>query len=238
MSGRCSDSELPEHVQKIRNTLLKIEPDYYYPESYITVALKLTENTPELVSLWRSLQRQENRVLKKHGSSLYDDLWVRAFLESAHLAYDLPPYHFISIKERDELSAQITKLSNQLARLLKVNGLDPHIIFSDGIIFNGFYIFEDFGWSNRARIEESGTQKLKVSELIDRIAERSREKILEEPLPGKAAKNAKAIRFIRIMAQRNLRHFGKPLNRVVATAANVLFDTLYTESSIRKLLSR
>ena len=230
--------ELPDHVQKMRAILLKIEPDYYYPETYIDVALKLTEQNPELVAMWKTLERQEINTLKRHGCELHDDLWVRAFLESAHNASSLPPYHYVSQQEREELISEIIKLSNQLKRLLKANGLDPHIIFNDGVIFNGFYIFEDFDWSNRARIEESGTIKLKVSELLDRIAERSRDKITEEPLPGKAAKNVKAIRFVRIMTKNNLRYFEKPLNKVIATAANVLFDTQYTESSVRKLLSR
>lgn len=238
MSIRETDFELPEHVQKTRNYLLKIEPDYYNPKSYIKTALKLTENTPELLTMWKSLLRQEIRVLKKHGSELYDDLWVSAFLEAAHNASNLPSYHYISQRERDELSDQITKVSNQLIRLLKINDLDPHIIFNEGKIFNGFFLFEDFGWSNRARIEESGTPKLKVSQLINRIAERSREKIAEEPLPGKASRNAMAIRFIRLLADRNIYRFDMPLNKVVATAANVLFDTQYTASDIRKLLSR
>ena len=62
--------------------------------------------------------------------------------------------------------------------------------------------------------------------------------LAEKPLPGKAGKNVKAIRFIRIMAKLLCQLYDTPLNNVLMAAANSIFETQYSESDIRKLLSR
>ena len=190
---------------------------------------KLLIDTPPLVAMWRALEKR---------SILDDDLWVWAFLEAATDATNLPPYHNAPARERRKLTQAITDSANKLARMLAVNELDAHLIHSDSGWFKGFSLYEDFGDSNRARIDAAETNKLKVSVLIQGIADRAKEKICDEPLPGKTGRNARAIRFIRLIAKRNMSSYKVPLNAVTATAVNVLFETSYEESDIRKLLSR
>lgn len=219
-----SKFKLPKQVQEIKAILARNPSDPHFE-----IAQKLISETDEKISMWKSLER---RNIEK------DNFWVWHFLGSALRASALPPYHYMSLKDRNELSDRIDSLSKELSRALKANDLDIHIVYADGTVFNGFYCFEDFGESNQERIEADGTEKLQVSDLLKNVAERSRNIIAEESLPGKAGKNVKAIRFIRLMAKENFRFYRTPLNKVIATAANSIFETQYSESDIRKLLSR
>ena len=220
-----SKSKLPEQVQKMKENLAR-DPSHPHFE----IAQKLINEKPDNILMWKSLERR--RGINK------DDFWVWSFLGSALKASTLPSYHYMSLKDRNELSDRIDRLSKELSQTLKANDLDVHIIYTNGTTFNGFYIFEDFGETNQERIEAAGTGKLRVSEYLKFIAERSKNILDEEPLPGKAGKNVKAIRFIRLIAKFHLELYGKPLNKVIATAANSIFETQYSQSDIRKLLSR
>jgi hypothetical protein len=219
-----SKSKLPKQVQQVKDILAQDPSDPRFE-----VAQKLIDESPENILMWKSLERHEFN---------HDNYWVWRVLESALRASALPPYHYMSLKDRNELSDRIDRLSKELSRVLKTNDLDVHLIQADGTVFNGFYFFEDFGESNQERIEAADTKKIRVSELLKGVAERSRNIIAKEPLPGKAGKNVKAIRFIRLMAKSNYTFYGKPLNMVLSTAANSIFETQYSESDIRKLLSR
>ena len=219
-----SKSKLPKHVEEVKAFL---DQDPSYPN--FEVAQKLMSETPDHISMWKSLER------RKIGS---DSLWVWAFLEEASKASKLPQYHYMSVKDRNELSNRMDRLSKELSQTLRANEFDTHIVYIQGKIFNGFYCFEDLGYSNQQRIEADNIEKLKISTILNKIAERSKTIIAEEPLPGKTGKNVRAIRFIRIMSKHNRRRFKTPLNKVIATAANSIFETQYSESDIRKLLSR
>ncbi|MGA7800148.1 MAG: hypothetical protein WCC36_05005 [Gammaproteobacteria bacterium] len=193
------------------------------------MATKLLADSPELISMWRTLEQ------RRSGS---DDLWVWAFLQAAADASTLPRFHFKPPKERKELSAKISRLAHQLARDLERNGLDGHLIHTDGAIFNGFYIYEDFEEANRARIDAAGNKKLKISKFLNELSEWVACKITEEPTRGKAGKNAQAIRFVRRIAARNSGLYKTPLNAVIAAAVNAIFGTTYDESDIVKLVKR
>ena len=168
-----SKSKLPEQVQEVKAILARNPSDPRFE-----VAQKLINETCDHISMWKSLERRKIDN---------DDLWVWGFLGAASRASVLPPYHYMSLNDRNELSDRIDRLSKELSRALKANDLDVHIIFTDGKIFNGFYCFEDFGESNQHRIEADGTKKLQVSNLLKNVAERSKNIIAEEPLAGKTA---------------------------------------------------
>ncbi len=219
-----SKSKLPERVQRVKSALARDPSDPRFE-----IAQKLIDETPDHISMWKSIERHEMDS---------DDYWAWAFLEAALNASTLPSYHYMSATDRNDLSNRIESLSIKLSRALKANDLDVHIVFVDWINFNGYYTFEDFGETNQWRLTDAGVKKLKISEILEYIAERSKTAIAEEPIPGKAGKNAEAIRFIRLMAKHNLLIYRTPLNNVIAIAANFIFDTKYFESDIRKLLSR
>lgn len=218
--------ELPKDVRRARKALSR---GMY--RKWTNIADKLVADTPELVRMWRTLE----------GLKDPDEppvIWVWNFLHASFDASNLPPYHYKSKADRIELADTIEKLATRLARALEVNGLDAHLIHNNGKIFNGFFLYEDFGDSNRASIDADGVNKLKVSALIKGIAERAKQKISDEPMPGKSGANVKAIRFIRKIAAQNKRSYRKVLNAVTATAANAIFGTHYAEGDITNLLAR
>ena len=149
------------------------------PNELSAVANKLMADTPELSAMWRSLERK---------GSQEDNLWVWAFLRSAAAANNLPPYHYVSAEGRRKLSKSIVDLASNLAGLLEDNELDAHLVYINGRIFNGYYTYEDFGESNRAQMDAAGDPKLKFSKLLAGIAKRSKEKIANEPIAGKAGR--------------------------------------------------
>ena len=118
------------------------------------------------------------------------------------------------------------------------NQLDVHLIHNEGGSFCGFYFYEEFGESNRYKIDKSNKQKLSVCDLISQVEERARECIRDQPLPGKGGENAKAIRFARKVALHNERAYGARLNQVTATATNAVYGTDYSSSDIAKLMNR
>ena len=215
---------LPRHAASVKRMLSANRSHRLF-----SVSAKLLVDTPPLVAMWRTLEKRE---------TIDDDLWVWSFLEAAEVASDLPPYHYLAAGERRKLAQTVSRLASRLAGVLETQGLDTQLVHNDGKLFNGFFFYEDFGDSNRARIDAGGTNKVKMSALIKGTAERANQKIMEEPLRGKAGRNVRAIRFVRLIVKRNLSLYREPLNAVVAAAANAMFRTSYGESDVRKLLSR
>ena len=185
----------------------------------------IVDNTSDLVSMWKAIEKRSDPV---------DDLWVWRFLEDVENAVQLPRYHYKSKSERVELVSDINKLTHKLSLKLESNDLDEHLFYNPGAMFEGFYIYEDFEENHQAEINESAVKMIELTTLLNEINERSRRKVLEEPLAGKAGKNNRAIRFIRNMAIRNRKRYDQPLNKVIMIATNTLFDTNYVESDIAK----
>ena len=221
---------LPAHVEQVRTTFARLANDKTWDGANLrSISGALIRDDPDLVKMWRALERLASKV---------DDLWVWAFLNACHRAINVPPYHNISGEDRRELSSQITKTAAHLKRLLTRNELDAHLIHINGALFQGFFLFEDFGENNRARIDAAGDDKLSVSLMVTRVAERAAKKITNEPVRGKKGKNQRAVRFVRLMADRNKDLYGKPLLAVLATACNALHNTAYEEADVSNLLTR
>lgn len=217
-------SNYPEDVLSVKKQILA------NPEERLNSVIEiLTQDIPEIQKMWESL---EARNVEE------DDLWVWAFLRAAQDAKDLPRFYYKPAKERRELSELIEKNCKKLSILLKANDLDAHLIHNQGEIFNGFFFYEDFSESNKDKINSDGTKKLKISTFLEKFAERCKKKINKEPIRGKISKNSHAVRFIRVMAERNYLKYETPLNDVLATASNAIFDTTYDKSDVAKLLNR
>ncbi len=220
-----SDKSFHENVKSVKAYLEK-EPSH----KLYDISKKLMQEDPELISMWRSLQR--------NAPNLDDDWWVWSFLESSFSASKLPEFHYMSLKDREDLVEQIRRDTARLVRNLKNQDLDVNLIYNEGKAFNGFFFYEDFDYSNQMYIDDSGTHKQSFVDLLVELSERSTKIIEEDPEPGKASKNVRAIKFVRSLAARNNRLYKTPLNSVLATAVNTLYQTSYNESDIRKLLSR
>jgi hypothetical protein len=214
---------IPSVVLDVKNKIEGVDSDY--SEDLKEVAKKLIVDTPDLVSLWKAIEKRSESV---------DDLWVWGFLEDVENAVQLPRYHYKSKSERVELVSDINKLSRKLSLKLESNDLDGHLFYNPEGMNEGFYIYEDFEENNQAEINQLAVKMIELTTLLNAINERSRRKVLEEPLAGKAGKNNRAIRFIRNMAIRNRKRYDQPLNKVIMIATNTLFDTNYVESDIAK----
>jgi hypothetical protein len=220
---RMQMSNLSSVVLDVRNKIEGVDSDY--SEDLKEVAKKLIVDTADLVSLWKAIEKRSEPV---------DDLWVWGFLEAVEKAARLPCYHYKSKAERVELVSDINKLSRKLSLKLQSNDLDGHLFYNPEGMNEGFYIYEDFEENHQAEINKLAVKMIGLTTLLNEINGRSRRKVLEEPLAGKAGKNNRAIRFIRIMADRNRRFYGQPLNKVIMCATNALFETNYVESDITK----
>jgi hypothetical protein len=218
-------AKLPAAVERLRQKLPKHTE---IRDEFGEAACKLLDDSPQLAAMWRAIERRSEER----------DPWVAIFLGFVKGAAELPPYHYLKRSERLELVAQIMGTAGLLARLLEENQLDCHLIHSSGHIFNGFYFYEGFGESNRARIDADGAQKAPASRVIKMVASRAKEKISNEPVRGKVGRNVRAIRFVRMIAARFTGYYGQPLLPVIRAAVNTIFDTDYSEGDIQNLLTR
>lgn len=190
---------------------------------------RLTGDDLELVRMWRAVEK------KKIGE---DDLWVWGFLRAVHSASHFPPYLRMTPSGKSALAVRLRKQADKLAKMLDANGLSNHLVYSKGRIFHGFGVYEDFSSSNQAGIDAEREDKVSFSRALGFMAKRWERILTEAPALGKAGENAKAIRCLRLLADRNQRLYGSPLFATIATATNAIFGTSYNESSAEGLLAR
>jgi len=221
----AKESKLPKYVRSVRN-YLKDYPDHELYE----ISQKLITEEFNTIKMWEAIER---KVLEIH-----DDLHVWAFLGRAQSACERPKHHYLSNVERKDLVREIKTNAKRLANNLKFSGLDKNIVYLESKGWHGFYFYENFSYSRQREIDDLGLHKWSVVDLLSTISETSVDSIQEHITSQKKSKNIRAIRFIRLMAEGNYLFYHTPLNSVLATASNCLFDTSYQESDIRKLLSR
>jgi hypothetical protein len=179
--------------------------------------------------MWQSLEK------RKIGS---DEFWVWSFLRAAADASSLPPYHYITEKKRNDLGKEISLAAKKLCCALRENELDGHLIHLDGQMFKGFFLYEDFSEMRQAEIDSAGDDRVKVTQIITGIAKRAIQKIQDEPQRGKIGKKAKLIRFVRLIAERNMRQYGEAFPADIAIAAHAIFRTEYSAKDVSMLLLR
>ncbi|WP_224983565.1 hypothetical protein [Geomonas agri] len=189
---------------------------------------------PALLEMWVTLEKYEMKNPRFHEIS--EDCWVYIFLEKVASAMDFPRAHDKNTADRLELSDSISKLSSELANLLRRNELDCHIVHLPGPIFKGFMVYEDLVQKRQDRIDSQGMIKVKFSEMLNVIAGRAKDIIAEAPTSGKFGTNAAARRFARIINDHNINRYGSPLFHVTATATNALYGTNYVKGDIHALV--
>lgn len=214
---------LPKEVIEFRDRLNR-EPIVELTE----VASKLIQETSELVAMWKAYEKRKRA----------DEPWVWIVLNRAKDASSLPSYHYLSRADRNDLIAKIKDSSANLSETLRTNDLDAQMLYANEAVWKGFFIYEDFGDSIRASIDDEEMYMVHFSKLLFWFAERCERKLTEEPEKGKSGKNVKAVRFARAMCKNHGYRYQTPLHGVVATATNAMFGTSYESSDIRKLISR
>lgn len=220
--------ELPKGVLLERDRLSRLSET-----GKLRLLEKLTQDEA-CAQMWRALER---RSYAADNPERDDGLWVSAYLNTVLIASTPPRYQLASTSDRKDLASRLEKMSDDICRLLDVYDLDFHLVSLNGKMFNGLYVYEDFGESNQARIKEAGDPLLLASTLIRDMIGHSIEQINSVP-PAKQGANAEAIRFVRELAKRNQQMYREVLNSVIATSANALYGTSYAESDIRNLLTR
>ncbi|BAN24651.1 hypothetical protein BRPE64_ACDS28970 [Caballeronia insecticola] len=194
---------------------------------------RLTTNEA-CVKMWVALER---RSYAADAPEFDDGLWVLAFLAGVAEALSLPRHQSASSADRKNIAERLRKISDEISRIFAAYDLDFNLVQLNGAVFDGLYVFEDFGESNQARIAAAGDSLLPASDLVRNILQRSIEQV-ETVAHAKQGANADAVRFIRLMAKRNQLVYGEVLNAVIATATNALYGTAYADSDVRNLLIR
>ena len=221
-------SSFHPHITEVKN-YLKDTRD----ERYETIK-KLTEPEESYLDIYTKMWK----TIENHSDTSYDSLWVNCFIDSAFRALSLPEYFYIKEVDRKELVKKINRLTTDLNKLYKAYDLECNFVHINGKIFNGFYLYENFGETNQGRMTNDGINKLASSDALKAVSDYALERINEAAKRGKSGKNVKAIRFIRILSESNKMRFNKPLNFVLATAAHAFFDIEYSESDISNILNR
>ena len=216
-------SHLPKDVLEVKKQI-----QLYPNEPLNSVILHLTNNEPDIIAMWKTLKSRE---LEQNS------LWVWGFLTNVYSFRDLPSFHYKSIKERKNISDKIYKNCNELIKILSENELEAHLSYSESNPIKTIYIYESQNEETKKRIDAEGS-KLKISLFLEEFKKYCEKKLTIELIDGKSGKNSKAIRFIRMLVKKNKEKYGQPLNSVVATASNILFQTDYSESDIAKLINR
>lgn len=227
----CADQEatlsnLPIEVVFVRRELSR------NADSPLHSLLDLLSDQPETAAMWRSIERNMVRLEPDRPKA-----WVYEFLWMVHEAMDEPDHHQMNAAGRLELADQIDKLTAKLREILAQNDLDCRLVDLRGHNFSGIYVLDDFSEPNRTRIEDSEQDHIvDATKILEMLAKRSRAKLLAESPKGKSGANAAAIRFARRLSRTiSLDGLGNPLNMVVATATNALFETNYEPHHIANL---
>lgn len=158
-------SKLPEQVQEVKN-IISEKPSH----DLFKFVQKLMIETPDQISMWKSLERQMADI---------SELWVWEFLWFVRDASTLPPYHYMSVKDRNELSNQIESLTKELSKKLKNNGLDGHIV-----LFNeGFILLEDLDDGKQQHyMDDDNIEKLPLSTLLNEIGARCQNVLVQRKM--------------------------------------------------------
>lgn len=218
--------QLPKQVESL-GFALKSDPNHELFE----VASKLITNSEAHINMWLAIEKREK--FKD------DDLWIWGYLRLVHQVSTLPSYYWISANERSQLSDRINNLTSELEKIYVENGLDFKLVAANGKILNGFYVLDDFSNKNKEWFEANkDDQKCDFIPILKGAAQRADKKIKEANHKGKAGKNVKAIRLVRELFHSHIRFYETPLNLVLATVANTIYNTNFSESDIRKILSR
>jgi len=173
-------SSFPEDVQTVARILSDDRED-----ERSEIATKLTADSPELESMWKALEK------RRKGN---DDLWVWGFLDAATDAASVPQFHNLSVGDRRKLAGRIEKQCDLLANLLNENELDGNLVYCQGRLFHGFYLYEEFSENSRFSIDKEGLKKLSFSTFLRSLADHCIERLSNEPEKGKKGANAEAIR--------------------------------------------
>lgn len=184
-------------------------------------------------AMWESLFRAE-----QENNDNLDNEWVVNFLDKVAAARNLPPYFYISGAQRNALMNKIRKHTEALEKIYTNQLFNQNLISNDGQFFHGFYNYEISEDANGEKIETKSRPKVSVVDALQFFAERAEDAINESAHRGKTGKNVEAVRFIRILGERNNERYGRPLNSVLQTAALAVYDVEYLESDISNLLNR
>ncbi len=225
----------PQHVLEVKRDLMASK------DSRLSMMKKLMEQKDKdnynevgiYEKMWCALLKEE----AKYGGDV-DNNWVYSFIDSVIEADTLPEHAYISAIDRKDLLDNIKKYTSSLTQIYKTYGFDDPIITNDGQFFHGFTSHKVLD-NNMGRFTEIEKAKVSVNDTLEYFAERAIEEINEYSHKGKKSEDIKAIRFIRLLAERNsARYNGATLNLVLKTAIFSVHGAEYQDSDISNILNR
>ena len=201
--------------------------DFYDPRLNIMDKLTLPPRgyVKEYEKMWKDIH---------DISAAKNDNWVLSFLDSVISAVELPPHSYINGQHRKDLREKIRLHAGQLINLCVIYGLDMHVSNAPG----GSLVCEDLKNFAHGDLDRKMRNKRSFTKILEVFAERSDEALKKSTLKGKADKNVKVKKFIRILGAYNKQTYKKPLNSVLRTAAFAIYQVDYPASDIVNLLNR
>ena len=223
----------PKHVNDTKERLINTQ-DKRLPTLRTLTEPKDKAYTKEYIAMWRSLFKAEQENCAGDSNQ-----WVYDFLDSVVEAHKLPPYFYISKKERDNLITRIQKHTKELEKIYDRNGFNQDIISNDGQFFGGFSSYDIIKDESGTKIIDCGRPpKASVLDALHLFAERAEDEIRDVSSNGKAGTGIEHRRFVRQLAQRNKYAYDRPLYPVIKTAVFALYGVEYEDSDISNLLHR
>lgn len=216
----------PEQVIDVKEEMQRTGDDR------LEILKKLTEseqndNKEECEKLWMILY-QEHRSFSDVDTSL----WVYSFLDAVKEFTQLPERFYMSSTDRKENIKKIKSYTGKLKKLYLSVGLDSELILNNGQFFHGFQAqegcFNSFDKCDHSN-EKREVSKVSITETLDFFSEYAEEELSEASYLGKKADNIKAIRFARLLAERNMERYGKQLEEVIENAIILIYNVRYSE---------
>lgn len=202
------------------------------PDQVLEVKEEMVQTNDERLSILRMLTESENDdnkeeckkvwelLFKEHESfaNVGTNLWVYSFLDAVIELKELPERFYMSGTDRKQAIKKIKNYTKKLKGLYVSLGLDDNLISNDGQFFHGF-----------RSIDNNGDSKVSVSEVLDFFADYGQEELKEASYRGKKSDKIKAIRFARLLAERNMHRYGKQLEEVIENTILLIYGVRYSE---------
>jgi len=222
-----------EHVERVKEYYLKDFPD----DEKAGIAKKLLFPSDdvgegELNQMWLNIY--EARI--EQGADLIDELWIYTIISFAHNAYNLPSISDKNNADRKDLIKDINDSTSKLFKIIKANGLDYHLFYSDTKTFDGFYFRESLQKNSQEWLDKLGTKQITISQILEGFAKEVKKDISEANPNAKKGATFKEIRFIKKMGASISKYKKKTRNKILRTMVMALYGgEPYEDKRINKL---
>lgn len=214
--------ELPKQVIEVKEQLLKAKDH----RSEIIKSLTESEKyRSDIEKMWKSLLKAEND--NGRGSS---NEWILEFLDAIYIFRQEKAYFSLSGADRKIYMKDIRECTRTLKIAYKELGLDQPYLLYDPYVFP---LFDDKG---NPITETNFLPAIGITEALDFYHDYANEEVRNYKPKGKGGERQKSNRFVRLLGQRFMTVYKKPLLEVTARAALLLYGEEYSQPQVHNLV--